>query len=70
MASSLGVTPAALGNWKLRSVPIEHCPTIERLTAKAVRRQELRPDDWHLIWPELAELGATTAPAGQGVVHA
>jgi len=33
----------------------ERCPAIERATNGAVRRQDLRPDDWHLIWPELAE---------------
>lgn len=28
---------------------------IERATEGAVTRQQLRPDDWPLIWPELAE---------------
>jgi len=54
-AALLGVTPAAIGNWKSRGVPIEHCPEIERLTDKAVNRPELRPNDWRRIWPELAE---------------
>lgn len=54
LARLLDVTPAAIGNWKVRGVPIEHCPTIERLTCKQVSRQALRPADWHLIWPELA----------------
>lgn len=27
---------------------------IERATNGAVTRRDLRPDDWHLIWPELA----------------
>lgn len=34
---------------------------IERETAGAVRRWDLRPDDWHRIWPEL--IGAAGAPA-------
>ena len=29
--------------------------SIERATEGAVTRQQLRPDDWPLIWPELAE---------------
>ena len=29
------------------------CVAIEKATSGAVRRQDLRPDDWHLIWPEL-----------------
>jgi DNA-binding transcriptional regulator YdaS (Cro superfamily) len=32
------------------------CVAIEMETNKAVTRQELRPDDWHLIWPELSEV--------------
>lgn len=34
------------------------CVAIETVTGKAVTRQELRPDDWHLIWPELADKAA------------
>lgn len=32
----------------------ELAAAIERHTQGAVTRQELRPTDWHLIWPELA----------------
>ena len=35
-----------------------YCVAIEKATAGAVTRHELRPNDWHLIWPELI-----TAPA-------
>jgi DNA-binding transcriptional regulator YdaS (Cro superfamily) len=38
----------------------ENCVSIERATEGAVRRWDLRPDDWHLIWPEL--IGAEGAP--------
>ena len=34
-------------------MPIERCAAIERATAGAVTRRDLRPHDWHLIWPEL-----------------
>ena len=30
------------------------CSLIESETAGAVTRRDLRPDDWHVIWPELA----------------
>ena len=33
--------------------PIEHCVVLERHFKKAVTRQELRPDDYWLIWPDL-----------------
>lgn len=33
-----------------------YCVAIERATNGVVTRQSLRPDDWHLIWPELVSL--------------
>jgi DNA-binding transcriptional regulator YdaS (Cro superfamily) len=40
--------------WKARgSVPVEHCLAIERATEGAVTRRDLRPDDAHLIWPDI-----------------
>lgn len=59
MAELLKVTPAAIGNWKSRGVPIEQCPLIERLTSGAINRRTLRPTDWQQIWPELADTTAT-----------
>ena len=67
LAARLSVKPSAVGNWKVRGVPIEHCPAIERLTGGLVTRRDLRPEDWARIWPELA------APTGQpciDVAHA
>lgn len=65
LARILNVSPAAIGNWKFRGVPIEHCPAIERATARAVCRQDLRPTDWQGIWPELAHPAPTNPPAAQ-----
>lgn len=31
----------------------ELCVAIERATDGAVMRWDLRPNDWHLIWPEI-----------------
>lgn len=37
-------------SWLKTRVPAEHCPTIERATAGAVRCEELRPDvDWAVL---------------------
>ena len=72
MAKVLGVSVAAVGNWKNRGVPYEKCVAIERATSGAVTRQDLRPHDWADIWPELAasraNVGecATQSVAGQG----
>lgn len=57
LADWLGVTKAAVWQWKQqgRKTPIAHCSVIEAKTHCAVTRRDLRPDDWHLIWPELAQ---------------
>ena len=54
LAKEINVSSARLGNWRLRSVPIEYCLAIETATAREVARKDLRPDDWHKIWPDLA----------------
>lgn len=60
LASSIGVTQTAVSNWRVRgTVPAVHCAAIEQCAG--VMRWELRPDDWHRIWPEL--IGADGAPA-------
>lgn len=55
LARQLGVTPAAVSQWLKgsRPVPPRQCTAIERATAGQVTRRDLRPHDWHLIWPEL-----------------
>lgn len=62
LGALLGLGKAAVNQWKSegRRVPAEHCPAIERATQRAVMRWDLRPDDWHLIWPEL--VGSKGAP--------
>jgi DNA-binding transcriptional regulator YdaS (Cro superfamily) len=54
LARRLNVSVAAIGNWKSRGVPIEHCVRIERASAGQVTRKDLRPGDWQEYWPELA----------------
>lgn len=67
LAQLLCVSVAAIGNWKARGVPLEHCVPIERATVGVVSRRDLRPDDYLDIWPELASAGAATASAA---IHA
>lgn len=38
-----------------KKVPIKAAKQIEQATNGEVTCKDLRPDDWHLIWPELAE---------------
>ncbi|WP_043565293.1 YdaS family helix-turn-helix protein [Acidovorax sp. KKS102] len=59
LARTLGVPQSLPSAWaatdpeKRRPVPVRYCNAIERATSGAVSRRDLRPDDWHLIWPEL-----------------
>ena len=63
LAEAIGVKQPTISEWARgdRPVPIERCVDIERATARAVMRWDLRPDDWHRIWPEL--IGQEGAPA-------
>lgn len=63
LAKALDLAPALIHQWRagIRPVPVQHCLAIERATSGAVTRRDLRPDDWHLIWPELADQEATTS---------
>jgi DNA-binding transcriptional regulator YdaS (Cro superfamily) len=64
LAERLGIKPSAIGNWKDRGVPLEHCAAIERESGGKVTRKDLRPSDWQDIWPELAAYeAAAPAPA-------
>lgn len=58
----LGVKVSAIGNWKDRGVPLEHCASIEKACGGVVTRKDLRPADWMHIWPELASAGQSTPP--------
>lgn len=42
-----------------RPVPAHRAAAIEQATKGKVTRQEMRPNDWQRIWPELAETAAT-----------
>ncbi|MDB0544074.1 helix-turn-helix domain-containing protein [Ralstonia solanacearum] len=55
LAKQLGVSAGLVYQWHSGRRPIsaKQCTAIERATDGAVTRQELRPDDWREIWPEL-----------------
>ena len=65
LADAIGVNQSDVSNWATgrRPVPAIRCVAIERATDRAVTRPELRPDDWHLIWPELAGVPSPIASA-------
>ena len=61
LAQSIKVSAAAVTPWisndpkKMQLVPPIRCVLIEQVTNGQVTRKDLRPDDWHLIWPELID---------------
>ena len=54
LSDALGISPAQVNQWVTgrRGVPAKYCQSIVDLTEGLVTVQELRPEDWHLIWPE------------------
>lgn len=61
LAALMGRSPQVVSNWRARGVPLNECASLEAASGQVVRRWDMRPDDWHLIWPEL--IGADGAPA-------
>ena len=54
-ANDLKVTSGMVSQWLSGHRPIspEKCLAIEKHTKHLVSREELRPDDYWLIWPDL-----------------
>ncbi len=63
LADKIGITPVLISQWAnaLRPVPPERCVEIERATGGEVSRKDLRPADWHKIWPELVAVDSGRA---------
>ena len=57
LANEIGISPELVSYYKTgaREIPPKISSLLERATNGEVTRQECRPNDWHLIWPELAE---------------
>lgn len=64
LALALKVGQSTVSNWRKRgTIPsAEYCAGIEAATGGRVTRQDLRPDDWQAIWPELTPAHTQTAP--------
>lgn len=56
LARMIDVLPQQIGNWLTRDKEIDpvYCARIEAALSGRVTRQQLRPDDWRIVWPELA----------------
>jgi DNA-binding transcriptional regulator YdaS (Cro superfamily) len=58
LAASIGVSLSYLSQLKDKDKTIspKRCVQIEEATDRQVTRQDLRPEDWADIWPELKTL--------------
>jgi DNA-binding transcriptional regulator YdaS (Cro superfamily) len=68
VAGRAGLAPAFLSQIAngVRPAPAEKCYALERACEHHVRRWDLRPNDWHRIWPELiGTAGAPEVPRAQ-----
>ena len=57
LAKKTGISPAFINQIArgIRSVPVQSAALIEKATKGEVTRQEMFPNDWEKIWPELAK---------------
>lgn len=44
-----------VNEWRHTGIPIPYCAGVEDECGGEFTRRDFRPDDWHLIWPELAD---------------
>ena len=61
LSKQMGVSEDQIYQWAngVRMARPESCVRIEALTGGKVTRQELRPNDFWLIWPDLAKFAPT-----------
>jgi len=61
LARRFGKSRQTVNDWgRNADIPIEHCAAVEEECNREFRRWHFRPNDWHLIWPEL--VGTEGAP--------
>lgn len=69
VAKEVGIAPAFLSQISnhIRPAPAVHCRPIVKATGSAVQLWDLRPNDWHRLWPEAADdPAAPEMPAAEG----
>lgn len=60
LARELNLSRSAINDWKNRKadIPSEHCKKIVAMlegTSDPLTCMDLRPNDWHVWWPELSQ---------------
>jgi DNA-binding transcriptional regulator YdaS (Cro superfamily) len=49
-----GLSKQTVNGWR-NGIPIPHCAGVEDECGGEFTRKDFRPDDWHVIWPELVQ---------------
>lgn len=64
-ARKIGAHASDLSDWMkgARPIPVRFCPAIERESGGRVGRQDCRPNDWQVYWPELGQQSWSAASA-------
>ena len=55
LAKRFNLTKGTVNQWR-KGIPVPYCAGVEEECGGEFTRRDFRPDDWHLIWPELADL--------------
>ena len=57
VARLMGESAPAVHMWRTRGIPADKLIRLAPIAEQRgiATRRDLRPDDWHLIWPELAQ---------------
>lgn len=65
LARAIGAHVPDVSRWAdgTRPIPVVHGAAIEQATSGLVTRQEMFPDDWQRIWPELVDAPPATRRA-------
>lgn len=64
LARRFNKSRATINEWR-NGIPVPYCAGVEEECEGEFTRRDFRPDDWHLIWPELVTSehpAPTTAP--------
>ena len=58
LVKRFGLTKATVNHWRRTGIPVVYCAGVEEECDGEFTRRDFRPDDWRVIWPELAEAKA------------
>lgn len=66
VARRLNLNRSSVGEWRDKGIPLAHCAVVEEECSHEFTRRDFRPNDWQVIWPELAAEDAQRQTEGMG----